>query len=156
MASTSVNYRTLDCTANATAYDSENEKTCGSSYASSRAHSISPSSIRSSEFSSAYVSPDVSPYLELDLERLHIDSHSNAFDSIDISNIRVVKPPSDPWDNDSVLTSNEDSLKTSNSQYSHGNNSHVFLSNSTNIDTFSTYFSDFTYSMLSMELPICK
>lgn len=156
--SSSANYQKLNCTANATAYDPENEKISGSSYSSPRA----PTSVGSSDFSSAYISPNVSdksPSWLLDFEKLNLKKPSSQFDSMDISNIRVTLPPSDPW-NDLTSTSNaEDSVKTHNSRESFSDNFRIPLSNCNSNSTYSTTFSEFTYSMLSStfdEGPICK
>lgn len=157
MASSSAKYQKLNCSANATAYDPENEKISGSRYSSSRA----PTSVGSSEFSSAYISPDVSeksPFW-LDFEKLNLKKPANQFDSLDITNIRVIMPPSDPWD-DLKFTSNvDDSVKTHNSRESFRDNFRFPLSNYNYNSTYSTDFSDFTYSMLSNtfdDKPICK
>jgi hypothetical protein len=155
MASSSHNYQKLNCTANATTYDPENEKNSESSYMSSRL----PTSVGSSEFSSAYISPDVSeksPFWLLDFERLNLNKPSSEFDSLDITNLRVTMPPSDPWDDLTSLSNHGDSEKTHNSRES--DNFRTPLSNYNNNSTYSTIFSDFTYSMLSNtnERSICE
>lgn len=154
MASSS-SYQKLNCTANTTTYDPEIEKICGSSYMPS----LAQASIGSSDFSSAYISPDASPSWQLDLEKLNLKNPTSEFDSLDLSNIHVIKPPSDPWNDTPSMKTNGDTMKTHNSFLSSYSNFRAPLSSSTNISSYSTIFSDFTYSILSNtndEKPICK
>jgi hypothetical protein len=109
--------------------------------------SRSPNSCASSEFSSAYISPNFTPTHEQEFWK----KSPSQFDSLDLSNIRVKVPPIDPWSFIATAT-------TSNC----GNASMNFTNNLTN-DNFisknessamefsfmSSALSDITYAPLS-------
>lgn len=159
--SSSKNYQKLNSTAASTAiYDPENEKISFSSFEMSQ---FTPTSTGSSEFSSAYISPEVSdhksPSWLMAFEKLSLKHHVSEFDSLDLSNIRVTMPPSDPWDDITSDAKIDDSLKTHNSNSANFDVFRLPLSNCTNTSTYSTTISDFTYSILSNtidERPVCK
>lgn len=110
--------------------DTENEKGFSGS---------SSSLCSSSKFSSAYISPNITPPSTPKTSlNVYVNNLSLALECLDLSSIQVTAPPSDPWE---VIKNNE------NMDYSTwcGNSISLNLTSATS----SSFFNDFNYLPLS-------
>lgn len=114
-------------------------------------------SCRSSEFSSAYISPDASLNCNNKKKSLDVcNLQRDQFDSFDLSNVRVKIPPNvwnDPWaTSDSKYDKSSPWCSSSFSSAFNGQHVNVkenLAPTESHTNTSTTFFNDFTYAPLS-------
>lgn len=109
------------------------------------------SSHGSSEFSSAYISPETSPQMNKKKKSLEVCcSKQDQFDSLDLSSICVKPPPNDPWAT-SISYDDKSSLwsSSSSSTLSFDNAKENLAPSESHTNTSTTFLNDFTYALLS-------